>query len=302
MERKKTIAYIFLIGTIVVWGISFVSMKLVLEVFSPVALAFVRFVIATSILVIIMLKTSKEKVEKKDLKLMALSGFLGISLYFWCENNGVMRISANSSSIIVATLPVGTLIAEAIAYKTKITMKSVISIILSFIGVYFVIGNDKISGSPVGYLFMFGSIAAWSLYMIFTKPLFEKYSNITITTYQAIFGTLAFIPLMPFESIKFELINSTIIINLLFLAILCSTMANFAYTYSMKELGIGITSLSLNLIPVVTFLFSFLILKENLNLLQVFGALLIIYSVYMLTKPQKQEAALEQKGEEVLES
>ncbi len=302
MERKKTIAYIFLIGTIVVWGISFVSMKLVLEVFSPVALAFVRFVIATSILVIIMLKTSKEKVEKKDLKLMALSGFLGITLYFWCENNGVMRISANSSSIIVATLPVGTLIAEAIAYKTKITMKSVISIILSFIGVYFVIGNDKISGSPVGYLFMFGSIAAWCLYMIFTKPLFEKYSNITITTYQAMFGTLAFIPLMPFESIKFELINSTIIINLLFLAILCSTMANFAYTYSMKELGIGITSLSLNLIPVVTFLFSFLILKESLNLLQVFGALLIIYSVYMLTKPQKQEAALEQKGEEVLES
>jgi len=148
---------------------------------------------------------------------------------------------------------------------------------------------------------MFGSIAAWSLYMIFTKPLFEKYSNITITTYQAIFGTLAFIPLMPFESIKFNMINSTIIINLIFLAILCSTMANFAYTYSMKELGIGITSLSLNLIPVVTFLFSFLILKERLNLLQVFGALLIIYSVYMLTKPQKEEICIEQK-EEVLET
>lgn len=301
MERKKTLAYIFLIGTIIVWGISFVSMKLVLEVFSPVALAFVRFVIATSILVVIMLKTSKEKVEKKDLKLMALSGFLGITLYFWCENNGVMRISANSSSIIVATLPVGTLIAEAIAYKTKITMKSVMSILLSFIGVYFVIGNDKLSGSTLGYIFMFGSIAAWSLYMIFTKPLFEKYSNITITTYQAIFGTLAFIPLMPFETIKFEMINGTIIINLLFLAILCSTMANFAYTYSMKELGIGITSLSLNLIPVVTFLFSFLILKESLNLLQVFGALLIIYSVYMLTKPQKEEVCLEEK-EEVLET
>lgn len=302
MEKKKTMAYILLIGTIIVWGISFVSMKIVLEVFSPVSLAFVRFVIATAILIVVKMKTSKERVKREDMKLMAFTGFLAITLYFWCENNGVMRISANSSSIIIATLPVGALIADSIAYKNKITFKSILSILLSIVGVYFVIGNDSISGSALGYVFMFGSVTAWCLYMIFTKPLFKKYSNITITTYQAIFGTIAFIPFMPFETIKYEMINSTVIINLLFLAVICSSVANFAYTFAMKELDVAITSLSMNLIPVVTFLFSFIILGESLTLFQVFGAAIIIYSVYMITKPEKRKESLTAQEETTMDA
>jgi drug/metabolite transporter (DMT)-like permease len=286
MGKTRTLAYIALIGTVIVWGISFISMKILLEVFSPVALAFVRYIIATTILIIAKVKTTKEKVKKEDLKLLALTGLLCTTLYFWCENNGVMRISANSSSIIIATLPIGALIADAIAYKNKISLKSMISIIISIIGVYFVVGNDTISGSTLGYVFMFGSVAAWSLYMTFTKPLFKKYSDITITTYQAAFGTLGFLPFMPFETIKFSMIDGTIILNLLFLAVLCSSVANFAYTFSLKELGVEINSLFMNLIPVVTFLFSFLILGEELNFLQLFGAALIIYSVYVISKPQ----------------
>lgn len=296
MGKTKTLAYIALIGTIIVWGISFISMKILLEVFSPVALAFVRYMIATTILIIAKVKTTKEKVKKEDLKLLAITGLLCTTMYFWCENNGVMRISANSASIIIATLPIGALIADSIAYKNKITLKSIISIIISIIGVYFVVGNDTISGSALGYLFMFGSITAWSLYMTFTKPLFKKYSDITITTYQAIFGTLGFIPFMPFETIKFHMIDGTIIFNLLFLAVICSSVANFAYTFSLKELGVEIASLFMNLMPVVTFLFSFLILGEELNFLQLFGASLIIYSVYVISKPQKniQEEVLEE--------
>jgi len=214
MEKKKTLAYILLIGTIIVWGISFVSMKIVLEVFSPVSLAFVRFVIATTILIVVKMKTSKERVKKEDMKLMAFTGFLAITLYFWCENNGVMRISANSSSIIIATLPIGALIADSIAYKNKITSKSI----------------------------------------------------------------------------------------LLFLAVICSSVANFAYTFAMKELDVAITSLSMNLIPVVTFLFSFIILGESLTLFQVFGAAIIIYSVYMITKPEKKKKSIVDQQETTIEA
>lgn len=286
MGKTKTVAYIALIGTIIVWGISFISMKILLEVFSPVALAFVRYIIATTILIVIKIKTTKEKVKKEDLKLLAITGLLCTTVYFWCENNGVMRISANSASIIIAALPIGALVSDAIVYKTKINLKSIISIIISIIGVYLVIGNDTISGSALGYLFMFGSVVAWSLYMTFTKPLFSKYSDITITTYQAIFGTIGFIPFMPFESIKFNMISGEIIMNLLFLAVICSSAANFAYTFSLKELGVEITSLFMNLMPVVTFIFSFFVLGEELSLLQLFGAALIIYSVYVITKPK----------------
>lgn len=286
-DKKKLLAYILLTGVIITWGISFVSIKIVLQVFSPIAMAFYRFLIATMVLIIIKRFSNKEKVEKQDLLRMAISGIFSITLYFIFENNGILRVSANSASIIVATLPIAALISDKIFYKTKISRINIISIIASIFGIYLVIGKDVLSGSLLGYLFMAGSIVAWCGYLVVTKPLFKKYSNITITTYQAIFGTLAFIPFLPFETVNYGGINLSIVINMLFLALICSSFGNFGYNYAYKELGVAVSTLFMNLCPVVTFIFSFLILGETLSLIQVIGSGIIILSVYIATKPPK---------------
>lgn len=286
-DKKKLLAYILLTGVIITWGISFVSIKIVLQVFSPIAMAFYRFLIATMVLIIIKRFSNKEKVEKQDLLRMAISGIFSITLYFIFENNGILRVSANSASIIVATLPIAALISDKIFYKTKISKINIISIIASIFGIYLVIGKDVLSGSLLGYLFMAGSIVAWCGYLVVTKPLFKKYSNITITTYQAIFGTLAFIPFLPFETVNYGGINLSIVINMLFLALICSSFGNFGYNYAYKELGVAVSTLFMNLCPVVTFIFSFLILGETLSLIQVIGSGIIILSVYIATKPPK---------------
>lgn len=293
MKTRKALAYITLIGVVVAWGISFVSIKVVLDAFSPVAMAFVRFFIATVTLIIIKQFTNKEKVNKEDYGRLAISGIFAITLYFFFENNGILRVSANSASIIVATLPVAAIIADKIFYKTKISRLSIISIVVSIFGIYLVIGKDVVGGSLSGYLYMFGSVISWCGYLIITKPLFKKYSNITITTYQSIFGTLAFIPLLPFETINFQMINGNIILNLLFLALICSSFGNFGYNFAFKELDVGISTLFLNLCPVVTFIFSFFILGETLRISQIIGSIIIIGAVYIATKPPKVQLELD---------
>lgn len=287
MSTKKTLAYITLIGVVVAWGVSFVSIKVVLDAFSPVAMAFVRFLIATIALIIVKQFTDKEKVNRKDYGRLAISGIFAITLYFFFENNGILRVSANSASIIVATLPIAAIIADKIFYKTRISKVSIVSIVVSMFGIYLVIGKDVISGSLSGYLYMLGSVIAWCGYLIITKPLFKKYSNITITTYQSIFGTLAFIPLLPFETINFQMINGNIVLNLLFLALICSSFGNFGYNFAFKELDVSIATLFLNLCPVVTFIFSFFILGETLRFTQIIGSIIIIGAVYIATKPPK---------------
>jgi len=287
MNKVKALAYVVLIGVVISWGISFVSIKVVLQAFSPVSMTFVRFVIATSALIIAKQFTTKEKVRKEDYPRLAISGIFAITLYFFCETNGILRVSSNTASIIVASIPIAALISDKIFYKTKISKINVISIAVSIFGIYLVIGKDVIGGSVLGYLFMFLSIIAWCGYLIVTKPLFKKYSNLTITTYQSIFGTLAFIPLLPFETINYSMINGNIIFNLLFLALICSAFGNFGYTFAYKELGVGISTLFLNLSPVVTFIFSFLILGETLSFMQVVGSIIIIGAVYIATKPPK---------------
>lgn len=287
MNTKKTLAYIILIGVVIAWGVSFVSIKVVLYAFSPVAMAFIRFLIATIALIIVKRFTDKEKVNREDYGRLAISGIFAITLYFFFENNGILRVSANSASIIVATLPIAAIISDKIFYKTRISRVSIISIVVSIFGIYLVIGKDVIGGSLSGYLYMLGSVIAWCGYLIITKPLFKKYSNITITTYQSIFGTLAFIPLLPFETVNFQAINGNIVLNLLFLALICSSFGNFGYNFAFKELDIGIATLFLNLCPVVTFIFSFFILGETLRFTQIIGSIIIIGAVYIATKPPK---------------
>lgn len=287
MNKTKALAYVILTGVVVAWGISFVSIKVVLQAFSPVAMAFVRFIIATIALIIVKLFTSKEKIKREDYGRIAISGIFAITLYFICENNGILRVSANSASIIVATLPIAAIISDRIFYKTKISRTTFISIIVSMIGIYLVIGQDVLVGSLVGYLYMFGSVIVWCGYLLVTKPLFKKYNNITITTYQAIFGTLAFIPFLPFETVNFAMINGNVILNLLFLALICSSVGNFGYNFAFKELDMGISTLFLNLCPVVTFIFSFFILGETLELTQIMGSIIIILALCIATKPPK---------------
>ena len=118
------------------------------------------------------------------------------------------------------------------------------------------------------------------------KPLFEKYSQIAILYYQSIFGVLFLIPFSLFEKIDFNSFNISIVIHLLFLGVLCSALAYTLYIFSMSHLGVSNASIYLNLIPVVGVLASATILHEIINLNQIIGGMLVLFSVYMINKEE----------------
>lgn len=287
MDKKKIISIVFLLITVLAWGISFLSIKISLTVFPPVSLAFYRFLIAGVIqFLLIKILGINEKIDKKDLPLLIVAGLTGITIYYILENNGLMRISANDASIIVAMLPVFAAIIEKLILKKKMNFIVISGIILSIIGVFLVIGAKLEGGSLIGYLLMFLSAISFAIYIVVTKPLFQKYSDITIAFYQSIIGCIGFIPLLFFEEVKWELMDLNILINFLFLAIICSAIANYIYLYALNNTSVSVASIFLNLIPVVTFISSFIIYDEKLSGIQLFGALIVIASVTMVTSSE----------------
>ncbi|MBC7088370.1 MAG: EamA family transporter [Tissierellales bacterium] len=287
MDKKKIISIVFLLITVLAWGISFLSIKISLTVFPPVSLAFYRFLIAGVIqFLLIKILGINEKIDKKDLPLLIVAGLTGITIYYILENNGLMRISANDASIIVAMLPVFAAIIEKLILKKKMNFIVISGIILSIIGVFLVIGAKLEGGSLIGYLLMFLSAISFAIYIVVTKPLFQKYSDITIAFYQSIIGCIGFIPLLFFEEVKWELMDLNILINFLFLAIICSAIANYIYLYALNNTSVSVASIFLNLIPVVTFISSYIIYDEKLSSIQLFGALIVIASVTMVTNSE----------------
>lgn len=67
--------------------------------------------------------SNNEQIQKEDRMRIALSGFLGITLYFAIENIGVSMTSSSNSALIVASFPAVTTLLEFFIYHSKPNVK-----------------------------------------------------------------------------------------------------------------------------------------------------------------------------------
>ncbi|MDX9916637.1 MAG: DMT family transporter [Gudongella sp.] len=284
MSKNKFFAIAMLTGATIMFGLSFVSIKISMEVFPPISMAFYRFLIACFVLFPMLKKMSPgETLKKEHVPLLALTGLLGITIYFIFENNGVLRITSNDASIIIATMPIGAAIAERFFLGKKISAVSLLAIVASIVGIFIIIGGKLEGGSASGYLFMAGSIVSFAIFMVITKPLFKHYSDIAVTFYQVVFGTIGFIPFLWMEKVRWDLLDGTILFHFLFLAIGCSAIANYMYIFALNNLSVATTAIFMNLVPVFTFIFSYFIFGDTLSVVQLTGAAIVIASVTVVT-------------------
>jgi len=142
---KKYFLFIIVV-TIVFWAFAFPFIKIGLQELSPVNLTILRLWIACIVFLILFITRSKKlsKLQKKDIPQIFLLGFLGVIVYHLGLNYGEQYISASAASLIIATIPVFVVILAAIFLKEKITLKIVLGVILSLLGVIII----SIAGKP----------------------------------------------------------------------------------------------------------------------------------------------------------
>ncbi|MGB5823210.1 MAG: DMT family transporter, partial [Proteocatella sp.] len=138
---------------------------------------------------------------------------------------------------------------------------------------------------------------SWSAFQFVTKPLFSKYSGMTLLLYQSIFGVMGFLPFLKYDYINISNLDMSVWGHFMFLTVFCSALATYFYLFGQKTLGINITSVFLNLIPMFTFVFSFVFLKEVMSLVQIFGALIVIVSVSCV---KEEVCSIKKKSEDVI--
>lgn len=207
--------------TAIIWGLSFLSIKVTVAVLPPMTLALIRFLMASVILIVIFKwREPQTRLCKKDYPLMITAGIIGVTAYFYFENTGVQLTTASTASIIIATIPIVTLLADALICGNPLSKKKLGSVLLSLIGVYLVVGANlselMASGQGKGYLMMLGAAISWVVYTLVTRPLGAKYSQLAIVCYQTVFGTLALVPFAMLEKTEWHLVSGTILWNVAF--------------------------------------------------------------------------------------
>ncbi|QQO09685.1 DMT family transporter [Breznakiella homolactica] len=297
-DRRKALAAI--VVCVLFWGFSFISIKVALRVFPPMTLGAFRFAIAVFFLFIIKkIVIPDEKLGRRDLPGLIAAGITGITLYFFFENTGVSLVTASEASIIVGAIPVLTMAAEwlggRIAFvrarrgknpdsaadpRPRISAVRWAGAGVSVAGVWLVAGvSFSVSGSITGYLYMLGAALSWVAYCFLTRPLFARHSRIFIVFWQSVFGLLGFLPFAALEFPRWGSPDAGTILHVVFLGICCSALGYLLYAQSLAVLGAVVSTVFVNLIPVVTGIAGFFILGDRLTPLQWAGAALVIGGV-----------------------
>lgn len=286
MPHPRILGIMALLFTMVLWGLSFISIKISVAVIPPMTLALLRFSIASILLYgVLRYKEPTTRLAKKDMPLMAIAGIIGVTAYFFFENNGVKLTTASAASLIIATIPILTIVGDCLVFKTKLTMVKIVAVLLSIGGIILIMHSSltDIAGSMTGNLFMIGAAFSWVIYSLATRPLNERYSQLAVVTYQTLFGTATLLPFALLEAGQWQPISGTVLLHVAYLGIFCSAIGYYLYVYALDILGISSVSLFINLIPVVAVAGGFFLLHETITGLQLIGGTIILASVWIAT-------------------
>ncbi|WP_245580679.1 DMT family transporter [Brachyspira alvinipulli] len=282
-------AYFATFFSIFIWGITFISTKILLNDFTPIEILFTRFLLGFILLMIIYPKNNKIY-PKKDEFLFALTGLSGVTLYYLFENIALNYSLASNVGILVAIGPLFTGIFASIFLKEKLKFNFFIGFIFSIIGIAVITFNGKfiLKLNPIGDMFALLAAVMWGVYSVLVKAVGDLgYDSVCITKKTFIYGLIFMLPILFF--MKFDVnINDYIkpvnIINILFLSFVACTLCFITWAYSTRILGAVKNNTYIYLIPIVTAATSKIVLNENITPLAILGILLILSGVIISEK------------------
>ncbi len=292
MNNKNIKGHLLTLFTVLIWGTTFISTKILLEYFAPVEILFIRFVIALAVLIVIYPHRLRVRNKRRELLFMG-AGLCGVTLYFLLENIALTFTMASNASVIISTAPLFTAILSSFVFKGyRLGLNFIIGFLLAITGICFIsFSGSKLEINPIGDLLSISAAAVWAVYSVITKKISDYgYNTIQVTRRIFIYGLIFMIPFMPFMGFSPDLSflhNNICLFNILFLGILASGICFITWNLGVKILGPVKTSVYIYAQPVITIIFSYLFLSERLSAASVIGTALTLAGLVISEKKNK---------------
>ena len=277
--RLRGIALLFIVN--VMWGLSFIFSKTALgEGMPPMTLACLRYIMTALLLIPLCLKTEGGIRLYKWAPRALLSALLGVVLYYFLEYTGLTLTTASAASLIIALVPMMTLLARVVFYREKIGPARRVCVGLSLVGVYFVIASGgEGGGSLAGNLVMVLAALCWTGYILVTPRLMQACSSMRVTTWQAIAAAILLCPIALTERSSWVPVSPRAWLCIFVLAAVCSALCYVLYGVAIRSVDQLTVSLFININPIAACIGGALFLSERLTPLQLTGGALILLSL-----------------------
>ena len=275
------------IFTILVWGTTFISTKILLIDFKPIEILFYRFCLGFVVLLAVYPRWLKLRSVKEEL-FYAAAGLCGVTLYYLAENIALTLTTASNVGVIVSVAPLFTgILANFLLAGEKPKAAFFIGFFTAILGVILISFNKDASLKFNGAGDLLAVLAAlvWAVYSILSRKI-SQFGYNTIQTTRRIFFYSLILMIPPLFIFHFEpglerFLLPLNIFNILFLGLGASALCFVTWNFAVKVLGAVRTSVYIYAIPVVTVVTSAIVLHEKVTWMLASGTLLILAGLFI---------------------
>lgn len=281
---SKTTALLALAFAILTWGLSPVFVRSLALASGPSDSIVIRMC-SVAIICLPLLAFAGWRIDRSDIPKLILTGSVGMFGYFLGTIFGFARVSAGIGGIIISTQPMVIALMAAALGTEKLSASVLLGMVISFAGSLFLFSGDagaaqSTSDLIIGGLMIFICGIAWAIYVIFSRPLVEKYGALKITAWSLI---LCAPPALVFASAS----TWSAVVNmrpadwqaLFFLSVIATFIALVAWNFASGHLRSTTMGASLYLVPVLAVAAGWLVLGEKVTFTTLIAGFLILAGV-----------------------
>ena len=315
--RTRVQSWIALGIVYVVWGSTYLAIRVGVGHLPPLLLAGIRYVIAGALLYPIASRASAggrapgpaAGQARPGARAWLACAVVGVLLLFG-GNGGVSvaetTLPSGVAAVLVATVPLWMIVFAWPVERQRVTARSAAGLAVGLGGVVILVGAGLTGGRMSGVFIVIGASAAWGFGSVLSHRLPVPANAMLAAAIEMLAGGVVLLAVAAatgeFSRVQWSSVPATSWIALAYLIGPGSILAFTAYGYALSHLPVATVSTYAYVNPVVAVLAGIAFLGEQFSWREGLGAALVVASVVIiLNRPRSAPAVPEQAGQPLTE-
>jgi drug/metabolite transporter (DMT)-like permease len=275
----------------VVWGSTYLGIKVVVETLPPFFSAGSRFLTAGAILAsILALRGTSLRVTRRELAGSAVAGLLLLTFGVGVVHLAETRIDSSVAAMIAGTVPLQIIVLRTLAGDNP-ARATRLSTLAGLVGLGLVVAPGLGAGSTaLGLAIMIGASISWSTGSFLSRRLSLPRNPFVATAYEMLAGGL-FLSTASFARGEWAELDASAfaldsVIAWAYLVVMGSLVGFTAYAWLLRVAPISLVVTHQYVNPLVAIALGILLLGERPSPLTLAGALLVVGAVYVAVRAE----------------
>ena len=236
----------------------------------------------------------KQPIARADFKHFFRPAFLGMAINMLAFFKGLEYSTPINSSVIITTTPIMVFLFSALLLKEKLVRYRVIGVLLGFLGALSLILFNQYAPAnapniALGNFLFVVNASAYGLYMIYVKPLSQKYNTIHLLKWLFLIGLVMSAPvaLPEFLAIEWQQIPLSIYWRIGFVVLGTTFLTYLLMMYAIRHLRASTLSVFTYVQPLIGILFAIAMGADQMNPIKWLAIGFVLVGVYLVTKRER---------------